>query len=141
MLFLVTPPPVMPPILGCVGMTSHTSLPPPPPTYTLQIFVNILPWVLSIRFRSDDSAIVTPQTSYLTIFLSLYLNLNHSPVSRHLYTTSTCCPQNNQGVHTIAYIFIRFFYRPSLSSMRTSNASVFFTHMGFLPAMWPSSAS
>ena len=61
-------------------------------------------------------------------------------MSYRLYFTSPFCPQINPGLHTIAFVFPRFFFRPTLLNIHTSDASIFCTHMGFWPAMWTSSA-
>ena len=112
---------------------------PPPLTSTPPVCVRISPWVLSIWCQIDYYAIVAPQTSQLTLVILLSLNVSPYSVALYFYTASTCYPHINPGVHTITFVFPRFVCILTLSNLCTSNVKVFCTHMGFMPAMRPSS--
>ena len=87
--------------------------------------------------RSYYDTIVSPQTSPLTLFHFLFLNVYPSPVSRRLYSSSLCCNHINRGLHTIAFVLPRFAFSLTISNISTSAGSVFCTHMGFLPLIYP----
>ena len=74
-------------------------------TSTPQVCVMIIPWDLSIWWRSDNDAITSLYYSQLTLVLFRSLNVELPPVSIHLYAASHWWPYMNLGVKTPSLYF------------------------------------
>ena len=92
----------------CDNDTTYVSV-TTPPTSTPRVCVMNNPLDLSVWWRSENAATVSPHSSQIALFIYLYLNVPPSTSAFCRYAASPCCPQMNPGVQTIILCLSRVF--------------------------------